>query len=65
MECISCKGRKFFKHSSGFLVCDTCFTQAYAPELKSEAYSANMTPRNKRLTIRIKKARKYEMVDSN
>jgi hypothetical protein len=58
MECLACKSKQFFKHSSGFLVCENCFTQAKAPELKSEDFSTTPVHLKRKLKISIKKSKK-------
>ena len=60
MECISCKGINFFKHFSGYLVCERCSTQVSAPELKLDDFQIVSTPLKKRIKLRMRKAIKQE-----
>lgn len=65
MECINCRNTDFFEHSSGYLVCTVCFTQA--PRFKTLVdetfHSGTPIPLKRKAKYATQKSSKKENAD--
>ncbi|CAG9330728.1 unnamed protein product [Blepharisma stoltei] len=65
MECINCRNTEFFEHSSGYLVCTICFTQAprFNTLVDETFYSATPTPLKRKVKYATQKSSKIKDTD--